>query len=202
VPSCYGLPGIVLFTDATNAQWAIKWSCEPGNADTHGCGGENGHITFPPGADSIYNSPGGLGFDAKTAAAIQMVRYEIRIDTENVPNLWRSDTGGLVPPTGGQCKAGGAGSDGYLLLARGIEDLQVRYRTNAGWADAPPLDTEIYDKIVREVRVTLSSRVLAANLAGQSTSAIGSAIRGQLTSTVSPRAALQALAAPKPQQWQ
>ena len=196
VPSCYGLPGIVLFTDATS--WAIRWGCE------HKDSGTKGHVTIPTGSNPIYNSPGGLGFVAKTTSAIQMVRYEIRIDTENVPNLWRSPTGGQVPPNDGQCKAAAVTpSDGYLLLARGIEDLQVRYRTNAGWADAPKAVIATPDDIVREVRVTLSSRVLAANLAGQSTSAIGSAIRGQLTSTVSPRAALQALTAASPApQWQ
>lgn len=199
VPACFQLPGMVMFTSAPNTEWAIRWACE------HKDSGTKGHLTIPAGSNPIYNSPGGLGFLATTAAAIQMVRYEIRIDAENVPNLWRSPTGGLVPPNDGQCKAAAVvASDGYLLLARGIEDLQVRYRTNAGWADAPPAAIATIDNIVREVRVTLSSRVLTANLAGQSTSAIGSAIRGQLTSTVSPRAALQALtaASPAPQQWQ
>lgn len=196
VLNCFQLPGMVLFTDATS--WAIRWAC------AHKDSGTKGHMVIPPGSIPLYNSPGGLGFTAKTTSAIQMVRYEIRIDTENVPNLWRSPTGGLVPPNDGQCKAtAGGATDGYLLVARGIEDLQVQYRTNAGWANEPPsVDTEDYDEIVREVRVMLSSRVLAANLAGQATSAIGSAIRGQLTSTVSPRAALLTLAVPDPQQWQ
>jgi hypothetical protein len=43
---------------------------------------------------------------------------------------------------------------------------------------------------VREVQVTLSARSTAQNLTGQTTSAVGNAVRTQLVSVVSPRAAL------------
>jgi prepilin-type N-terminal cleavage/methylation domain-containing protein len=199
LPGCFTLPGLVSFSDATD--YNITWSCAPGSAQSNGCSGSgtNGHITFPPGSSTVYNSPGGLGFYPQTASVLQFVRYEVRLDAQNVPNLWRSPTGGLIPPSGGQCKStSGTLSDGFQLVARGIEDLQVQYLTGAGWSDVPPTAITTYGNIVRQVRVTLSARALAPNLAGQTTSAVGSAVRGQLTSTISPRAALIALGKASP----
>lgn len=138
------------------------------------------------------------------AVAMSVVRYVIARDPAEptVPCLWRSasgqfDSAGTVvaTPPGGN----------WQMVARGIEDLQIRYWTgvSGSFVDAPgvvactapcavPTLAEL-NTIVREVQVTLFSRALAPNLAGQ-TLAPGApnAVRGQLTTTVSPRAALQA----------
>jgi prepilin-type N-terminal cleavage/methylation domain-containing protein len=137
--------------------------------------------------------------------AIDVVRYAVAPDPSEptVPALWRSATGvfdssGNVHPT----PPGG----NWQIVARGIEDLQIRYRTGpvgAGWNGTPGVVTcagtcaaptaADLNTIVREVEITVWSRAVAANLAGQTTALSGpNAPRGQLMSTVSPRAALQA----------
>ena len=90
---------------------------------------------------------------------------------------------------------------GWQLVARGVEDLQVRYRTAGGWQAAAPLIAPAsaiatrLDNIVREVEVTLWARTIGeARLQGESTSANGViAVRGQLVMSVAPRAAQIAL---------
>jgi hypothetical protein len=90
-------------------------------------------------------------------------------------------------------------------VARGIEDLQVRYRIGDGkcatppcWVDdlGTPADPD-YGTVVRELRVTLSARSTAPNLTGQTTAvnqnigaAARDAVRGALTSTTAVRASL------------
>jgi hypothetical protein len=92
-------------------------------------------------------------------------------------------------------------------LARGIEDLQVEYMDGLGnWNNSAPAavpcpppgagcaDVNAYNAIVRQVRVTLSARVVAQNLQGQQTAGAGTGvapdrIRGQLVSVIQPRAA-------------
>jgi prepilin-type N-terminal cleavage/methylation domain-containing protein len=161
------------------------------------CGG--GHLEWPGGLNPGLNQPGACpgggpggtppSTQCQYISMIQVVRYELGPDPNdpNTPALWRSaqgrmTNGGLGPPAAP-----------WQLVARGIEDMQIRYLTGAGgWADAPPgvvgTDTTTW---VREVQVTLSARSMAANLAGQTTSAVGgNAVRGQLTSVVTPRAAL------------
>jgi hypothetical protein len=90
------------------------------------------------------------------------------------------------------------------MLARGIEDMQVRYQIYQGgglvWVDnAPtvnPTAAQPFDNVVRQVEVTLWARTVGINkLAGQ-TRAAGNgvtAVRGSLTTTISPRAAQEAL---------
>jgi hypothetical protein len=55
--------------------------------------------------------------------------------------------------------------------------------------------TNDWTSIVRQVRITLSARAAAANLQGQTTAAGGApnAVRGQLSTTITPRAAFQEL---------
>jgi hypothetical protein len=69
---------------------------------------------------------------------------------------------------------------------------------SCGAACASPTATE-YDTIVRQLEVTLSARALAPNLQGVSDATIGGvtsqAVRGQLVSVISPRAALIGLGA-------
>lgn len=146
-----------------------------------------------------------LGAPAPTclrSLAIQVVRYAVAPDPAEprVPALWRSATG-RFDGTGGVVGTPPGGN--WQLVARGIEDLQIRYRNGAGWSGnagvvscagvcGTPTLADL-NTIVREVEITVWARAAAANLAGQSTAAGGpNALRGQLTSTVSPRAALQA----------
>jgi len=146
-----------------------------------------------------------LGTPASTCVrslAVEVVRYAIAPDPADasVPSLWRSSTGRFDAT--GNVVANPPGGN-WQLVARGIEDLQIRYRSGAGWSDVPgdvscagacasPTLTDL-NTIVREVQITVWSRAAAANVAGQTTAAAGPrALRGQLTTTVSPRAALQA----------
>ena len=209
IPRCYSNDSFVLVIyESGCAKWGFG----------HNIHAKDGKLNFPPGKqppDSQINSPGELAEcnppadDSKPVrfAALSIIRYEIAIDGEGVPGLYRSNTGGI---DSGDCMNG----CGYVpapdpvgnwqLVARGIEDLQVQYRNGTnrnatGWADNPDLITCIncanptvadYNSLIREVRVTLSARSTARNLEGQTTSAAGAAVRGQLTSTSSPRAAL------------
>jgi hypothetical protein len=112
-----------------------------------------------------------------------------------VPNLERSTFGGETDLSGNST---------WQIIARGVEDLQVEYENGTGWFDEPgaitcggscgaPTVAE-FDTLVRRVRIRLSARVTGGgNLAGQTTSAVGDAVRGQLVSEVAPRPATAAL---------
>jgi type II secretory pathway pseudopilin PulG len=124
---------------------------------------------------------------------IQVVRYEIAPDPNDptTPALWRSPTGTAL---NGALSNNQPPNAPWQFVARGIEDLQIRYLTGAGWADTPgPVTQPNYATIVREVQVTLSGRSTAPNLQGETTSALvgtgKDAVRGQLVSVISPRAA-------------
>jgi prepilin-type N-terminal cleavage/methylation domain-containing protein len=130
---------------------------------------------------------------------VQVVGYAIAADSDGMPALFRSDTGWAArdgtpygPPPGGN----------WELIARGIEDLQVEYLNGSGIWSANPgvVAAPNYETIVQQVRVTLSARALSRGLQGETASAAGIALRGQLTTVTAPRAALSALkdAAPAP----
>jgi type II secretory pathway pseudopilin PulG len=136
---------------------------------------------------------------------IQIARYQILEDTQGVPNLWRSGQGGLN--AAGALTAVGDPAGRWELVARGIEDLQVRYRMEGelpigqgGRCDpnlcGSPLvvDPANPATIVKEVEVTLWARAIAQNLQGQtSIGGAAAAVRGSLVTISSPRAALMAL---------
>lgn len=146
-----------------------------------------------------------LGAPASTcqrSLAIDVVRYAIAPDPADpgVPSLWRSSTGAF-DTTGNVVSSPPGGS--WQLVARGIEDLQIRYLNGAGWSANPGLVTcagtcgtptlTDLNTIVRQVEITVWARAAAVNVAGQTTAVAGPrALRGQLMTTVSPRAALQA----------
>ncbi len=154
----------------------------------------------------------------------RIARYMIGFDPadpDRVPVLFRSVTGRYAvaagvasvsaapPPT----FAGPAAGANWQVVARGIEDLQVEYQDGLGnWTNTPPAaiacgppgllggcaNQAAFDAIVRQVRITLSARVVAPNLAGAQTAGAGAAvapdrIRGQLVSIIQPRAAMTAL---------
>ena len=231
LPACMPLPGFVYVYGAGgpappgSGPPGLRFAFPPpgGGGSPNDCrdetGGKQGHLDFQPGHSPV-NPPGGCGggnaFTASDVceqiAVIQVVRYEIAADpSDGTPALWRS-TLGRTDPGGGA--GGGPPLGAWQLIARGVEDLQVEYLNgNGAWADSPGLvdcppglpncTPADYATIVQQVRVTLSARTLTpARLAGESASAAGTAIRGQLTSVSSPRAALLALSQANPPIWQ
>ncbi len=148
----------------------------------------------PPGNCSGYlaSCAAGAGTTGPTAMTnVSLIRYEIANEADGVPGLWRSDTGGMTVGGAGYVPAG-PGRPNWQLVARGIEDLQVQYRTGTNWLDDPGTPTSPdYNTIIREVRVTLGARTVSTRgLQGATTSAVGSAVRGQLVSETAPRSAL------------
>jgi prepilin-type N-terminal cleavage/methylation domain-containing protein len=121
----------------------------------------------------------------------EVIRYRIRPGADGVPNLERFSSA-----TNSNFIAGGIQQ--FEILARGIDDLQVRYTNanNATTDDAPVVDQNQldYGSVIHRVAVTLSSRSEARNVQGMTTAASGpTAIRGTLTSEGTPRAALVTL---------
>ena len=159
------------------------------------------------GADpTIYTTPAA----PTQVVPVEVVRYVIATDPAdplnpgdpNFRHLWRSVTGGRsaapainyndapVPdPPGGT----------WQLVARGINDLQVQYLDGDGvLKDEPGLFTvtppnQEWNLIVRQVNVTLSSRVAGANIAGFTGTDMSDPAQirlGQLTGQLVPRQAL------------
>lgn len=116
----------------------------------------------------------------------QLVRYRIRNDANQVPMLERSTSSDL------SCGAFPC----FQTVARGIEDLQVRYVTAAGATTdaAPAVLSTNWGTLITQVQVTLSSRSEALNVQGATADAtLGNRIRGRLSWTGSPRSTLIAL---------
>lgn len=232
-PPCFNFPGLVVVTNRSTGASRTLWLCRPGPGAAASCSGgpgENGNGDFVPGgvapsgcdpADPTANCNAGggawLGNNCDPPAAdpdetpcdvssIQIMRYEIRVDAQGVPDLWRSPSGGVATGASALCAppAGAPASD-WQLVARGIEDMQVQYRTGntalGAWQNQPdlvlppvpptaPPTVAQWNNIVREVRLTLSARALAPNLQGQTTSVLGSAVRGRIQRTITPRMAM------------
>ncbi|MGD8895461.1 MAG: prepilin-type N-terminal cleavage/methylation domain-containing protein [Acidobacteriota bacterium] len=206
---CYQFPALVILGDASC--WGMRWAEKPGSGTSSSCpsappGTKNGHVNFPPGQAPLVNPPGGFtGWTPEWMLVGQAIRYRINIDADGTPNLERSTAGG------GNIPGPGGGSSSWQVLASGVEDLQVEYLNAAGWQDQPGAiscatattacgDTcqaaaSDFDTLIRRVRITLSARALAANLTGQTTSAVGNAPRGQLITEVAPRPAQATLSA-------
>ncbi len=240
LPACMKAPGLVVITDNKGHSYT-RWACRTGSALTDIVGtcsqsptaNINGRVTFPSGDGGIgCTAPGvdcNAGDGASTApnldtdtaflSAINKVRYEVRMAADGVPSLWRSPSGGTAGTQGGNCVPANLvnGSD-WQLVARGIEDLQVRYRnTNTPadtWMETPgpvacsgdpgaspqwcttPTDTE-YRTIVREVEVRLSARVVTPHrLEGEAQVAgVATARRAEVRTVIAPRAAIMSLQA-------
>ena len=208
-PNCYRLPALVMLVGEPGAvpPYSVGVACPRGGSGPGGgsCGAA-ACANFPPGQAPNYNLPGGAQIPdpLDIMLPVQVVRYEIRVDADGVPNLWRSPVGDIPNMAAGPaCGAGDALADGWQLVAKGIEDLQVRYTmANGVESDIPATVAENnYDNIVKEVRVTLTARSEAANLAGGGDGAntVDPKVRGSMVSTGTPRAALFALSkAPTP----
>ena len=143
---------------------------------------------------------------------IDVVRYQVAPDPDDptLPALWRSRTGAFTP-AGGAAGTPGVGTGTWEVVARGVEDLQVKYFRGGSWLDTPgdvfcdaPCNTATspsvtdFNRIVRQVRVTLSARATGKSRIQGATKAIAAsgakdAVRGRLTVDITPRAALSAL---------
>lgn len=136
---------------------------------------------------------------------VQVVRYIVATDPNDASNpgdpnflhLWRSVTGGRSAGDNWAAPQPAPGPE-WQLVARGINDLQVTYVDGTAQLDEPqPIDAlASWSQMVRQVNVTLSSRVAGMNIAGftgQDETDPTQIRLGQLTSQVAPRAALLAL---------
>jgi type II secretory pathway pseudopilin PulG len=203
MPACYGEDQfvMVIFPPPTPSGWGYAHEIHSQ---------DNKKVNFPNGLPPIPTStiPGTPPFPVTPLRVqrIQLVRYEIAAEADGVPGLWRSTTGGFRPDNVYVPAPNAAG--GWQLVARGIEDLQVRYRVaNAAYVDSPPAAVMgNYATIVKDVEVTLWARAIAQNLQGQRVAPGGlpNAVRGSLVSVTTPRAALLALRDPAAGalQWQ
>jgi prepilin-type N-terminal cleavage/methylation domain-containing protein len=204
--SCYRLPSLVILGDSKT--WGVRWAEAPGSASsTTKCddtppGTKGGHVVFPPGQAPLVNPTGGFGGWQPTYMLVgQAVRYRINVGADGVHNLERSAFGGQNDLNGNST---------WEIIGRGVEDLQVQYENGlvsggSAWHDTPgtiacggtcanPTAAD-YNTLVRRVRIRLSARATGGGrFQGESTSAVGTAIRGQLVNEIAPRAAQATLA--------
>jgi len=209
-----GDQGIVLLTD--NRQFTIQPATL--NAAGNACGGaagKNGDLRLGTAlpewplatALSAMNSANGEGQIQAFLYTGRVVRYMIApgLDpADTSPGLWRSESGRYTG-AGAVAAVPAAGATNWQLIARGIEDLQVEYLNAGGlWANNPGIVSVCptagctvadYNRVVRQVRITLSARALEPRLQGETQAAgVGpNAVRGQLVSVISPRAAVVGL---------
>ena len=210
-PNCYRLPTLVMLVGVppdADPPYSVGVACPRGGGAGGGNCGAEACANFPPGQAPNYNLPGGAQIPKPLdiMLPVQVVRYEIRIDADGVPNLWRSPTGNISALGGGNvCGADGGVNDGWQLVAKGVEDMQIRYLMADGTeADTPAkVEEGNYGTLVKEVRVTLTARSEAANLAGgrNGTNAPDPKVRGSMTSKTTPRAALFALSKAPTPEW-
>ena len=218
VPQCVNLPGLALVTTVTGTaanDWFVIQPAAATTAAPADCvpGGDarNGNLTlgnilpdWPPAAAIV--SPSNAPPPTTPVVFLyrgRIVRYRIAPSTDpqdDAPTLWRSESGRyatdgtvvLEPTDGGFTLAGSP----WELVARGIEDFQVEYQAAGAWDNQPPAVTAgDWNSLVRRVRITLSARASAQNLQGATTAAGAApdAVRGQLSTVITPRAAFQEL---------
>jgi prepilin-type N-terminal cleavage/methylation domain-containing protein len=204
VPACLPLPGLVLLADesAFSVQPAQAVTVAPAACPT-GNAANNGNLDLAAFVPPWQPSPA-LGATGVFLYRARVVRYRIAPGTDpqdTAPALWRSESGRYATDGSAVAEPGEAGFPGpdspWELVARGIEDLQIEYRAGDGvWRNHAPISVpNDWTSLVREVRISLSARATAANLAGQRTAGGGApdAVRGQLVSVVAPRAAFSEL---------
>ncbi|MEO8500117.1 MAG: prepilin-type N-terminal cleavage/methylation domain-containing protein [Vicinamibacteria bacterium] len=213
-PPCYATPAYVLgIYPSGAAKWAVV-AHDPAGQKFNFASNDNKVTT-----GSQFTGPNNFSCDTYLVAPadpcpawatsgsspnqfVKMDRiiYRLAPDTDGVPALFRSATGGFDNVAGkyNTLPPGPA----WQIVARGIEDFQVRYRVvKPGGADdwqtaAPVIAPPSFDNVVREVEVTMWARTVGENrLQGQSVAAGNgvTAVRGSLTSTVAPRGAQVAL---------
>lgn len=215
------VPSVMVLT-TWDGRWTTRevTNVSSNNSATGACtSGAHTLVTFNPAAATGLNTAGGIcqptlpGYGnipgppcaMTTMSFSEVIRYRVRDDAGGVPVLQRFTSSRW--------------NDGFQTIARGIEDLQVQYAqvaTPAAWVDSapvvtppapgpsppappPPPDPTDYGTLTRHVRVTMAARSEAMNIQGAQTSASGgTAIRGSLTTTGSPRSALIHVARGRP----
>jgi prepilin-type N-terminal cleavage/methylation domain-containing protein len=213
MPACVGVPGVVMLTDGTGFTYQMSTTTNPAAGGCPNGGAPvNGRIVLgnvlqpwvaaPALQAPSLQAPPNLPVIFFYAGRI--VRYRIAPNTDPVdpgPALWRSRSGrygldGAIKPEPGDSSFPGSSSP-WELVARGIEDLQIEYMGGDGlWHNRPPTVADtVWTTLVRQVRITLSARANAPNLQGATTAAGTGpdAIRGQLVTVVTPRAAFNEL---------
>lgn len=202
-PDCYEVPMMLAITmlgpgGVPTTVWGYAWNTQAGQA----------MINFPFGQQPDRSEVQQIA-DLRvgphiTVHPVQLIRYEIAAEADGVPGLWRSRLGG-VSDDGNYYPAGPAAPAGALwqLIARGIEDMQVRYRPVGGaFQDSPPrVVAGTFPTLTQEVEVTLWARAIAPNLQGESRPAgaqagLVAAVRGNLVSLTTPRRVLLTLRNP------
>lgn len=220
-PTCVvaGTPGFFAFFDGSGVNFAVQPVTAVNRVNGGAC-----LSTVTAGA-RVPGTPVGATFSASGYVPVQLVRYEIAncpAPDNNVPCLYRSVTGrndvngAVVGPAPGP-----GGNATWQVIARGIEDLQVQYRTgfspggagavtqqcenNLAWpcndnpgvvvaCDNACVNAAAFNTVVTQVQVTLAARTLVGGLQGETANAQGpQRVRGQLSGVFTPRAALATL---------
>jgi prepilin-type N-terminal cleavage/methylation domain-containing protein len=211
-PGSTGAQGLVALTD--NRLFTIQPATL--QLPDGSCGGSNGALALAkaldewPTAGSVALAPSSTGILALLYSA-KVVRYMIAPGLDPLdqsPGLWRSETGRYDSTWTKVAGPAAGATNNWQLVARGIEDLQVEYMNGNGlWSNNPGVVTPAAtnnctliecNTVVRRVRVTLSARALAPLLEGATRPAAGpapDAVRGQLVSVLTPRAAVLGLQA-------
>jgi prepilin-type N-terminal cleavage/methylation domain-containing protein len=193
-------PRWVILLAADGQHWAPARVTNTVGTDATGdvnCAGAHNVLLGPTCTGSGFGNMVADPCEVSAVSLGDIIRYDIRIDpTDNVPSLWRSH------PLGGPAD---------VMVARGVEDLQVEYvqANMPGVCDAanpcgpaplvsltlpPPSPNTDYNTIITQVQVTLAARSNVRGLQGEMADAAGRRfLRGSLTSTGSPRAALYAI---------
>jgi prepilin-type N-terminal cleavage/methylation domain-containing protein len=198
MPACLSAQGLVMVVDGTG--FALQ-SAQQGTTAGVTCNSA-ANAKFDLGAQLTPWSAGPAPtLNQSFLYRAEVVRYAIAASGDPMdaaPALWRSQTGRYT--SAGAVGAAPGGGAPWELVARGIEDMQFEYLYGSptpAWHNAPPASVaNQWGTLVREVRITLSARVTAANLQGQTRAAGGGgpdALRGQLSTTVAPRAAFNEL---------
>lgn len=219
-PSCYPEPGyvVIVYQDGNSRfGWGHNFLGNGGNekvnlpsgrqpADSQtideldcpvwvGPGSPNATCPYPPTGPGAPPRP-------PPVMILQMARvvYRVAADTDGVPSLFRSSSGGTTGANNQDPAATNPPGTAWQLIARGIENMQAQYQIGPGnapvWVDTPPaVANNNYDQIVRRVRVTLTARTIGNNrtLAGQTTVNGVTALRTSLTGEWTPRAAIVGL---------
>jgi prepilin-type N-terminal cleavage/methylation domain-containing protein len=146
------------------------------------------------------NDPNDLCCSVSEIGYSEIVRYRIRIDNSDC-ELGPAATQVCTPAL--QRRSTATAPFTWQTVARGIEDLQVRYtQANGTVSDGAPLVTwGNYATLVTQVEVRLSSRSVAYRIEGLTAPApaaaaagVPNAIRGSLVSIGTPRHALSVIA--------
>lgn len=212
VPQCLTVPGLAMLVTSpalsNNSAFAIQ--AVTSAAGTTVCPGGPPAGASPPNTNLTLTAALApfstivAGGDPTFMFRGRIVRYRIAPNPDPldpVPSLWRTESGRYATNGAATPEPGAAGFDPaaspWQLVARGIEDLQIQFFDGTlAWANQPPVSVNgTWTTLVRQVRIALSARATAVRIGGESTAGGGApdAVRGQLSTVVTPRAAFNEL---------